>query len=35
MRSFLSVIGMYLMMAQAFSQTNATDSSGYKPKIKT
>ena len=28
----LSVIGMYLMMAQAFSQTNATDSSGYKPK---
>jgi hypothetical protein len=28
----LSVIGMYLMMAQAFSQTNATDSAGYKPK---
>jgi hypothetical protein len=28
----LSVIGMYLMMAQAFSQTNATDSTGYKPK---
>jgi len=28
----LSVIGMYLMMAQAFSQTNASDSSGYKPK---
>jgi len=28
----LSVIGMYLMMAQAFSQTNTTDSSGYKPK---
>jgi len=28
----LSVIGMYLMMAQAFSQTPVTDSSGYKPK---
>jgi len=28
----LSVIGMYLMMAQAFSQTNSTDSTGYKPK---
>ena len=28
----LSVIGMYLMMAHAFSQTNATDSTGYKPK---
>jgi hypothetical protein len=28
----LSVIGMYLMMAQAFSQTNPADSTGYKPK---
>jgi hypothetical protein len=28
----LSVIGMYLMMAQAFSQGPAADSSGYKPK---
>ena len=28
----LSVIGLYLMMAHAFSQTNAFDSSGYKPK---
>lgn len=28
----LSVIGMYLMMAQAFAQTNTPDSSGYKPK---
>jgi Protein of unknown function (DUF3570) len=28
----LSVIGMYLMMAQAFSQAPSTDSSGYKPK---
>ena len=28
----LSVIGMYLMMAHAFSQAHATDSSGYKPK---
>jgi hypothetical protein len=28
----LSVIGMYLAMVQAFSQTNAADSSGYKPK---
>ncbi|HEY4935895.1 MAG TPA: DUF3570 domain-containing protein [Puia sp.] len=28
----LSVIGMYLMMAQAFSQGPTTDSSGYKPK---
>jgi hypothetical protein len=28
----LSVIGMYLMMARAFSQDPVTDSSGYKPK---
>jgi Protein of unknown function (DUF3570) len=28
----LSVIGMYLMMAHAFSQAPATDSTGYKPK---
>ncbi len=28
----LSVIGMYLLMAQAFSQSPVTDSSGYKPK---
>jgi uncharacterized protein DUF3570 len=28
----LSVIGMYLMMAHAFSQTPARDSSGYTPK---
>lgn len=28
----LSVIGMYLMMAHAFSQTSAADSTGYKPK---
>ncbi|HET7003721.1 MAG TPA: DUF3570 domain-containing protein [Puia sp.] len=28
----LSVIGMYLVMAHAFSQTNTTDSTGYKPK---
>ena len=28
----LSVIGMYIMMAQAFSQSPTVDSSGYKPK---
>jgi hypothetical protein len=28
----LSVIGMYLMMAHAFSQTDVIDSTGYKPK---
>src|SRR5450631_2278595 len=28
----LSVIGMYLMMAHAFSQSPGTDSTGYKPK---
>src|ERR1035438_8608178 len=28
----LSVIGMYILMAQAFSQSSTVDSSGYKPK---